>query len=104
MSPNDDRSFFELTAFLVSSARGALEEGPVTASLRLITAAERLAELAPKHCGGGFVQELGEQIANDATTSYLASRERYETFLDATLAAVAAEVLRRNGLTAEPGT
>ncbi len=90
--------FFDLVSFLVSSARGALEEGVYTASLRLIEAAGRLAALAADHESDEFLRAVGGDIRGGATTSYLRSADEYVAFLDGVLASVATEVRRRNGL------
>jgi Family of unknown function (DUF6092) len=93
-----DHQFFELASFLVSSARGALEEGVYTASLRLIEAAGRLAAIAVDHGGDGFLRDLSDRVRSEGTTRYLESAESYTAFLDETLTAVAEEIRRRDGL------
>lgn len=97
-SPPDDERFFELAAFLVSSARGALEEGVYTASLRLLDAAGRLAALADDLGRGSFLRGLGEAIRRDAAARYFESAEAYTAFLDEILVEVAREIRRRNNL------
>jgi hypothetical protein len=96
--PESETPFFDLVAFLVSSARGALEEGVYTASLRLIEAAGRLAALAADQESNEFLRAVGGDIHDGATTSYLRSADEYVAFLDRVLEAVAAEVRRRNAL------
>jgi hypothetical protein len=99
----DRDAVFELAAFLVSSARGAIEEGGVTASLRLIEATARLASLGDALAEDEFVTELGALIRTGADASYLESRESYLAFLDRVLARVAREVQRRNPSERAPG-
>ena len=91
-------SVFDLVSFLVSSARGAPEEGVHTASLRLIEAAGRLSRIASADSGDSFLTRLGENISANGSTRYLESAESYLAFLDEVLGSVAAEVRRRNGL------
>lgn len=108
MSTTDDpptAEAFDLLCLLVSSARGALEEGPYTASLRLIHAAERLAtiieHLLPPEDGDGrrdFVGQLADHLRMEATRSYLGSPDEYREFLDRAVRAIAGEVRRDNGL------
>ena len=91
--------FFDLFAFLVTSARGSLEEGVFTASLRLIDAASRLSELMPSDANKDqFLMEMETFIKNGMTSDYLGSQERYVAFLDSILEKLAAEVRRRNDL------
>jgi len=91
-------SVFDLVSFLVSSARGAPEEGVYTASLRLIEAAGRLSRIASADSGDSFLTSLGENIGANGSTRYLESAEHYLAFLDEVLGSVAEEVRRRNGL------
>jgi len=92
---------FELAAMLVSSARGAPEEGALTASLRLIDAASRLADL-PLNPGEdrnrAFLKQLQAKIREGMTREYLASEDAYLKFLDSVIASVADEARSRNGL------
>jgi hypothetical protein len=101
--PRSPDAVFDLLSFLVSSARGALEEGVYTASLRLLDAAGRLAALATEQGADDFVARLGEQIRAEGTASYLESAETYIAFLDRVLSEVAGEIRRRNGLEPSPG-
>jgi hypothetical protein len=98
--PEPDR-LFELAAMLVSSARGAPEEGALTASLRLIDAAGRLADLpgaASDDRNRAFLVQLQTTIREGMTREYLVSEEAYLRFLDSLVATVADEVRLRNGL------
>lgn len=97
-SSNSSDAIFDLVSFLVSSARGAPEEGVYTASLRLIHAAGRLSRLDAAEGTDVFLAHLGESIAAKGSSSYLESTESYLAFLDDTLESVAREVRRRNGL------
>jgi hypothetical protein len=96
---------FDLLCLLVSSARGALEEGVYTASLRLIHAAERLAAVAAQSpaLGGDqarrrFFEHTAAEIHAGATTSYLDSAAGYQAFLDRAVRSVATEIRHDNGL------
>jgi hypothetical protein len=96
-----EAELFALVCMLVSSARGALEEGPYTASLRLIHAAERLGSIASRlepTTHGDFFARIAAEIGAEATTSYLASAEDYSAFLDRAVRTMALEVRRDNGL------
>ena len=98
--PGSDR-LFELAAMLVSSARGAPEEGALTASLRLVDAAGRLADLPGASLDDGdrrFLLSLQTAIHKGMTGSYLESEEAYLGFLDHLIELVADEARRRNGL------
>jgi hypothetical protein len=98
--PKADR-FFELAAMLVSSARGAPEEGALTASLRLVDAAGRLADLPGASAEGRderFLSSLQAAIREGMTGSYLESEEAYLGFLDRLVEMVADEARVRNGL------
>lgn len=86
---------------LVSSARGAPEEGAMTASLRLIDAASRLADLASAEVGSAnhpFWSSLQSAIRAGMTQSYLESESAYLRFLDSIVEMVADEARARNGL------
>jgi hypothetical protein len=103
MSKVDDK-FFDFFAFLVTSARGALEEGVFAASLRLIDAAGRLTDLVPSDSDGreqfnyNFLREMRAKIKEGMTSDYLGSQERYVAFLDSILEELASEVRKRNNL------
>jgi hypothetical protein len=96
--PDSADPFFALATFLVSSSRGAIEEGVFTASLRLLDAAGRLAALAAEHVDDPFLAELGRLVQADGAAAYMDSAETYVAFLDDTLVKVAAEASRRSGL------
>ena len=96
--PDSADPFFELATFLISSSRGAIEEGVFTASLRLLDAASRLAVLAAEHVDDPFLVDLGRLVKTDGPAAYMDSAETYVAFLDHTLVAVAAEASRRSGL------
>lgn len=106
-SPDEplEAELFDLVCMLVSSARGALEEGPYTASLRLIHAAERLGTIAVRlgpvdatNSHRDFFERITANLSAAATTSYLSSAEEYEAFLDDAVRSVAREVRHNNGL------
>lgn len=107
MNPDRDpeSEAFDLLCLLVSSARGALEEGVFTASLRLIHAAELLAALAvqlsPADSDGtrrAFLERTAAELRTGATTTYLRSPADYQAFLDRAVRTVAGEIRRDNGL------
>lgn len=93
---------FDLLCLLVSSSRGALEEGVYTASLRLIHAAERLAELVSPLAGDeerrAFYERTAAELGAGSTGAYLRSAEDYTAFLDTAVGTVAAEIRKDNGL------
>jgi Family of unknown function (DUF6092) len=98
--PESDR-LFELAAMLVSSARGAPEEGALTASLRLVDAAGRLADLPGASVDDRdrqFLSSLQTTIRQGMTGTYLESEEAYLGFLDRLVEMVADEARQRNGL------
>ncbi len=99
--PNNPDRLFELAAMLVSSARGAPEEGALTASLRLVEAASRLADLPAASMNEGeqqFLSALQKRIREGMTGKYLESEESYLGFLDGLIEMVADEARARNGL------
>jgi len=99
--PAEADRLFELAAMLVSSARGAPEEGALTASLRLIDAAGRLADLPAAGAterDRRFLSSLQLAIRQGMTGSYLESEESYLSFLDRLVEFVADEARDRNGL------
>ncbi len=99
--PADPDQLFELAAMLVSSARGAPEEVGMTASLRLIDAAGRLADLPAASIEERdrlFLNSLQERIREGMTGNYLESEESYLEFLDRLVEMVADEARARNGL------
>jgi len=99
--PAEPDRLFELAAMLVSSARGAPEEGALTASLRLIDAAGRLADLPAAGANERdrrFLSSLQLAIREGMTRSYLESEDAYLGFLDRLVELVADEARDRNGL------
>jgi hypothetical protein len=100
----NENKFFDLFAFLVTSARGALEEGVFSASLRLIDAASRVPDLAlpesaiAQRVDDPFLKEMQSLIRNGMTSGYLRSQEKYVAFLDSIVEKLAIEVRRRNNL------
>jgi hypothetical protein len=89
--------FFDLFAFLVTSARGSLEEGVFAASLRLINAAEKLPDILPPGSSDDkFLKEMQSLIKEGMTKDYLGSEERYIAFLDSIVQRLALEVRKRN--------
>jgi hypothetical protein len=87
--------YFDLICHLLSSARGAPEEGVYTASLRLLHAAGRLAELRAD--GDPFLTDLAARVADESSAAYMRSPEAYLAFLDGAVADMAREVRRRGG-------
>ena len=86
---------------LVSSARGAPEEGALTASLRLVDAASRLADLPVAGLSDRemqFLSALQKRIRDGMTGNYLESEDSYLGFLDGLVEMVADEARVRNGL------
>jgi len=94
-----EERLFDFFAFLVTSARGSLEEGVFTASLRLIDAASRLPDLVNSGSKKDeFLREMQILIKSGMTSDYLGSEERYISFLDSILEKLAVEIRRRNNL------
>ena len=90
---------FDFFTFLIASARGSLEEGVFTASLRLIDAAGRVPDLfSHQSKDAKFLKEMQSLIKEGMTKDYLGSEERYIAFLDSLLEKVAIEVRKRNNL------
>jgi hypothetical protein len=93
---------FDLLALLLSSSRGAIEEGVFTASLRLVHAAERLAAIAARlPCDGerrAFYERTAAELRAGSTGSYLKGPDAYLAFLDDAVRSVAGEIRRDNGL------
>ncbi len=99
---------FDLLCLLVSSARGALEEGVYTASLRMTVAAEALASLASELPGdvdearSAFLHETAASIREGSTASYLRGPDAYVEFLDDAVRRVGRELRRVHGLDTAP--
>lgn len=90
---------FDYATFLANSARGSLEEGVFSASLRLIDALSRLPEILPGEVNADpFLKEITEFANKGKTTSFLESKENYIKFLDEVLRQFAREIKKRNGL------
>lgn len=91
---------FDLLCLLVSSSRGALEEGVYTASLRLITAAQRLSALVAPLAAErrAFYERTAAELGAGSTSAYLRSDVAYAAFLDDAVRAVAQEIRKDNGL------
>jgi Family of unknown function (DUF6092) len=86
---------------LISSARGAPEEGAFTASLRLVDAAGRLADLPgvdSNERDRRFLPSLQNAVRDGMTAAYMESEEEYLKFLDRLVEMVADEARVRNGL------
>jgi len=98
MSEKQEDKAFDFFAFLVTSARGSLEEGVFTASLRLIDAASRLPDLIPSSDVGRdqFLLDMQSYIKSGMTSDYLSSQEKYIAFLDSILEKLGTEVRKRN--------
>jgi hypothetical protein len=102
-SETDVDPTFDLAAMLVSSARGAHEEGVLTASLRLLDAAGRLAGLTtpPSPRTVAFLDQLQQKSKEAMTGPYLASEGEFIAFLDSLVVWVADEIRVRRGLTTD---
>jgi len=92
-------AIFDFATFLANSARGSLEEGVFSSSLRLIDALSRLPQILPESIASDpFLKEITEFANRGKTTSFLESREAYIKFLDEILKRFAQEIKKRNGL------
>lgn len=103
MTSNNDGStsdpVFDFACFLAASARGALEEGTMAASLRLVDALGRL----PTICKDlkdrdEFLSEMCLRVSSDTSGSFLGSRQKFIEMLDDIMKRFAEESVRRNGL------
>jgi hypothetical protein len=92
MAPEPRDSIFDIAAFLIASARDAVEAPPVYGAFRMLDAAGRVAALAP---GDAFLSELANRIEQHKRL-VLESHGEYVRELDDVLIAVAAEAKRRN--------
>ena len=98
-SERKDEQVFDYATFLANSARGSLNEGVFSASLRLVDALSRLSVLFPEQIEKDeFLKEMTEYAKNGMTKNFLGSREEYLSFLDDMLRRFAREIKRRNGL------
>ena len=98
-SERKDEQVFDYATFLANSARGSLNEGVFSASLRLVDALSRLSVLFPEQMEKDeFLKEMTEYAKNGMTKNFLGSREEYLSFLDDMLRRFAREIKRRNGL------
>ncbi|HZW55423.1 MAG TPA: DUF6092 family protein [Nitrososphaerales archaeon] len=97
---NNANYIFDYATFLANSARGSIEEGVFSASLRLVDALSRLPEIVPKEAteNDPFLKEIAQFADKGKTTSFLESRESYIRFLDELLRRFAKEIKKRNGL------
>jgi hypothetical protein len=94
-----DEKVFDFATFLANSARGSLEEGVFSASLRLVDALSRLAALFPDEVSNDqFLREITDYARTGMTRNFLGSRESYVNFLDEMIRKFAREIKRRNGL------
>ena len=90
---------FDYATFLANSARGSLEEGTFSASLRIVDALSRLPNLLPDIVESDpFLKDITEFANRGKTISFLESRDAYIKFLDEILKRFAQEIKRRNGL------
>ena len=97
-STKDDQ-VFDFATFLANSARGSLNEGVYSASLRLVDSLSRLSTLFPEQIEKDeFLKEMTEYARKGMTKNFLGSREEYIGFLDEMLKRFAREIKRRNGL------
>jgi len=94
----DPEALFSLATALASSARGALEEGVHTASLRLVDAIRRLIEAVPALRGDPFFANLEAELREPLRRAYFMDETDYRAFLDSIVVRFAEEVRRRNGL------
>lgn len=94
----DAEALFSLATALASSARGALEEGVHTASLRLVDAVRRLIEAVPALRHDPFFAGLEAELREPLRRAYFMDDADYRAFLDSVVVRFAVEVRRRNGL------
>jgi hypothetical protein len=98
-SQGKEDQVFDFATFLANSARGSLEEGVFSASLRLVDALSRLPVLFPDQVEKDeFLRGMAEYAKKEMTQNFLGSREDYLDFLDEMLKRFAREIKRRNGI------
>jgi len=87
----------EVTAFLVMSARGVVDEGSMYGPFRLVDAVGRLVDL-PKHAScikeDKFLMEMGKEIEG-RKNSLMESEEKFIQFLDWLVVKFARELKKR---------
>jgi hypothetical protein len=87
----DKTKFYELFCFILTSARGCVDEPPIYGPLRLLDTYSRLIDALDEGIVDPFWQELKEQIdsyKNDA----MYDAEGFVKAIDQTLAAVAQHI------------
>jgi 2-hydroxy-3-keto-5-methylthiopentenyl-1-phosphate phosphatase len=90
---------FDYATFLANSARGSLQEGVFSASLRLVEALERLSQVLPDQVEADpFLKEIVKFVKEEKTRRFLVSKESYIGFLDELLQRFAKEIKTRNGI------
>lgn len=90
---------FDYATFLANSARGSLQEGVFSASLRLVDALGRLPKILPEEVDKDpFLKEITEFANRGKTSSFLESKDSYIKFLDEVLRRFAKEIKKRNDL------
>jgi Family of unknown function (DUF6092) len=99
LSEDKSEIVFDYATFLANSARGSLEEGVFSASLRLVDALSRLPQILPEDIESDpFLREITEFANRGKTISFLESKDAYIKFLDEILKRFAKEIKKRNGL------
>jgi Family of unknown function (DUF6092) len=90
---------FDYATFLANSARGSLQEGVFSGSLRLVDALERLSIILPDQVEADpFLREITNFVKEEKTKRFLESKESYVKFLDEVLTRFAREIKKRNGI------
>ena len=89
---------FEFIVFLAGSARGSIEEGVFSASLRLIDAIPRLLAIFPELWDDPFFVEIADLAGTRVRHAYLQSETEYLKALDDIVARSAREIRRRSGI------
>lgn len=103
--PGDNaKEIVGFATFLAASARGALEVGPETASLRLADAIRRLHDVLPDEARDPVLEDAVGMIEEGLNRSYLADRTTYIAFLDELFALFARAARAQHGLDPIPGT
>lgn len=97
---DDPDALFEYASFLASAARGVIEEGTYTGSLRMAEAIKRLRLIVPADQGNLALDRAQELLDTGLNKAYFADHDTYVAFLDELVEVFAAESRRRNGLDA----
>lgn len=82
MVVNMDKEFFELLCYILTSARGLMDEPKMYGPFRLVDTASRLISILEKHgMADNFLKREREKI-DEGKCSVMESEEKFREFLD----------------------